>query len=107
MAGLAIRHAEVGRHALGSIVALHAIQHVRQGQIREAGAGWNGVMTGGAVDIEFLFRREMGDMGKFDVDISAGNRGLGYQAATLSEARVFDFLRRVTAGTAFGVKRGR
>ena len=67
----------------------------------------NGVVTGGAVDIEFLFCREMGDMGKFDVNVSTRNRCLGYQAAILSKAGVFDFLGRVTAGTTFRVKRGR
>ena len=107
MTGLAVRHAEVDRHTLGGIVALHTIHHVGQAQIREAGASGNGIVTGGAIDVELLFRREMRDVSKFDVDVSTRNRCLGYQAAILSKARVFDFLGCVTTGTTFGVKRGR
>ena len=107
MTGLAVRHPVVGRNALGSVMALHAIHHHRQSQIRQAGASGDGVVASGAIEVEPLLRREMRDVRKLDVDIFTGNRCLSDQAAILSKARVFNFLGRVAADAACRVQRGR
>ena len=59
VAGLAIRHAELGRDDLRSIVALDTVNHLRQFQGLQTCALRNGVMTGGAGQMVLLAESEM------------------------------------------------
>ena len=101
VAGLAIRHAEIRLDSTGRIMTCHTIQHLRQGKVFDFRAGWDGVVTGRAVEIELILLTEVRNMRKIDADVFAIGHLVGPgKTPNLRESRVFDLFGSVTAAAA-------
>src|SRR5437879_2390943 len=103
--GTTVRHPELGGDAFGGIVTFHTIQHPGKRKIRETGAPWNRIMTGGAIDAELLLDLEMRDVRELHVNVLSGHRNRGDQATGLREAGILDLFRRMTTAASGRIER--
>ena len=97
-------HSKLGRDYLRGVMAFHAVQHAREREIRQTRASGNGVMAGGAIDVELVLLFEMRDMGKPDVHILSRYGDGSNHPAGFGESGVLNFLRRMTAAAPLGVE---
>ena len=79
----------------GRIVALHAIQHLRQSQIRKTLAVGNRVMASGAVEIVLRPDLKVRGVGKNDIFIFSARDFLRLETPAFGKAGILDFLRIV------------
>ena len=111
MAGFAIRHAELGLDGFGRIVALHAIDHLRQRNVLNAGAAGDGVVAGGAVQVELILHLEVRRVVERNIDVLALDFVGAGKLARFREAGILDFFGRMTTAATvcikLGIERGR
>src|SRR5260370_11964095 len=86
VASSAVRHPEFGGDAFGRVVTFHAIQHPRQGKVRETVAPGDRIVTGSAIDAELLLDLEMRDVRELHVDIFPGHPHWAEHATVPREA---------------------
>ena len=104
VAGPAIGHTELRRDLLRGVVAIHAIEHLGQRQVRKTGAARNRIVTSRAIDPILLLSLKMRDVRELDIDVLARNHVLSDHPAALGETGILDLFRRVTAAATLGIE---
>ena len=104
MARLAVGHPDSTWYP-GCVVALHAVDHLGQGQIRDTGAPGDRVMTGRAIQVELVFDPEVSSVREIDIHIlpRCGLVPTG-ETPRFGEAWILDFFGRMATPATFGRK---
>ena len=103
--GPAIGHSELRRDLFRGVVAIHAVEHLGQRQVGEAGAARYLIVARGAIEPEFFLRFEMRNVREIDVDVLARNHLLGDHTPAFGETGILDLFRRVASAATLGIER--